>query len=93
MLGTDDRRVNRKHVQRLMRKMGIAALGPKPPACRAGLYRGGGLGHAAGSDEARLRCVLAIYFFMVRPPRMRLGSVPRISLRTKGRTTDLSGRT
>ncbi len=26
MLGTDDRRVNRKHVQRLMRKMGIAAL-------------------------------------------------------------------
>ncbi len=30
MLGADGRAVNRKRVQRLMRKMGIAALGPKP---------------------------------------------------------------
>jgi putative transposase len=30
MLGGDGRAVNRKRVQRLMRKMGIAALGPKP---------------------------------------------------------------
>ena len=30
MLSVDGRRVNRKRVRRLMRKMGIAALGPKP---------------------------------------------------------------
>src|SRR2546430_7388714 len=30
MLGGDRQAVNRKRVQRLMRKMGIAALGPKP---------------------------------------------------------------
>src|SRR5213082_226239 len=30
MLSVDGERVNRKRVQRLMRKMGIAALGPKP---------------------------------------------------------------
>jgi putative transposase len=30
MLSQDGQRVNRKRVQRLMRKMGIAALGPKP---------------------------------------------------------------
>ena len=30
MLRADGHAVNRKHVQRLMRKMGIAALGPKP---------------------------------------------------------------
>ena len=30
MLRADDRIINRKRVQRLMRKMGIAALGPKP---------------------------------------------------------------
>jgi putative transposase len=30
MLGTDGRPINRKRMQRLMRKMGVAALGPKP---------------------------------------------------------------
>ncbi|PDT64751.1 hypothetical protein CO683_36430 [Bradyrhizobium ottawaense] len=30
MLNGEGRRINRKRVQRLMRKMGIAALGPKP---------------------------------------------------------------
>src|SRR2546430_16008821 len=30
MLSVDGERVNRKRMQRLMRKMGIAALGPKP---------------------------------------------------------------
>jgi putative transposase len=30
MLGTKERPINRKRMQRLMRKMGIAALGPKP---------------------------------------------------------------
>jgi len=30
MLGTDKEPINRKRMQRLMRKMGIAALGPKP---------------------------------------------------------------
>ncbi|WP_420840932.1 IS3 family transposase [Bradyrhizobium quebecense] len=30
MLNAEGRRINRKRVQRLMRKMGIAALGPKP---------------------------------------------------------------
>jgi putative transposase len=30
MLGTEEHRINRKRMQRLMRKMGIAALGPKP---------------------------------------------------------------
>jgi putative transposase len=30
MLATDGRRLNRKRMQRLMRRMGIAALGPKP---------------------------------------------------------------
>jgi putative transposase len=34
MLRAEDRRVNRKRVQRLMRKMGIAALGPKPRTTR-----------------------------------------------------------
>lgn len=30
MLGTNDKPINRKRMQRLMRKMGLAALGPKP---------------------------------------------------------------
>jgi putative transposase len=30
MLGAEGRPLNRKRVQRLMRRMGIAALGPKP---------------------------------------------------------------
>ena len=30
MLRAEGETINRKHVQRLMRKMGIAALGPKP---------------------------------------------------------------
>ena len=34
LLRTDGRRVNRKRVQRLMRKMGIVALGPKPRTTR-----------------------------------------------------------
>jgi putative transposase len=34
MLGADGRRLNRKRLQRLMRKMGIAALGPKPRTTR-----------------------------------------------------------
>lgn len=42
MLSENGARVNRKHVQRLMRQMGIAALGPKPktskPAPRHKIY-------------------------------------------------------
>src|SRR5258708_19344190 len=30
MLGAEGHTINRKHVQRLMRRMGLAALGPKP---------------------------------------------------------------
>ena len=34
MLEAEGHAINRKHVQRLMRRMGIAALGPKPPTTK-----------------------------------------------------------
>ncbi len=40
MLRADGLTVNRKRVQRLMRVMGIAALGPKPRTTKPGLKRG-----------------------------------------------------
>lgn len=39
MLNGEGRRINRRRVQRLMRKMGIAALGPKPRTTKPGLER------------------------------------------------------